>query len=985
MFYSISCCPYEFLFVPWQSHKPSMKIHHKGKMKKTVFYIAFTRCFWKTHPLKAPLHLGAAIIVSCLLAACARHDHQTCDQQTVVKSYTFPGSVTSVNSDGNGQLLLGLTNARFIRHDPESGHSQAFELPSSLADTRTYCILPLSDTTFLVSKRDHGVIYVQYPSCNQDGAIAPSKSVMLQQDSVNPPFKGSSYSAYSMRHLSADTILIGTTNGLIYTTLAQLQQADSVTRIPFVEALRHLRDNTTQFPILEITRQGERLTVATDDLRWEFNHNLTPLRHYVEIAPWISSNDSIFSFPCGEVALDNPKNQRYRLSIQSGHGSKTQRIDSVLYYISDYRLRSVSIPALRLLKSHVYSPLHIGAPGPGRLYLANCSGLYEYHPGKAPEFLHSLETLTEVRDAIVFDDDIYYIDDHALYRIAPRYRFNPIPLGSQVIDSIPAHDSGDEEFNCLAFHGNRFLIGGRNEMHVFDLKEKHLSSLPPANERQDFINPYFTAISYPFAGTLSQGIFLIGDSSYHTILQSILDVRQLVYNPNTKNLAVRTNNAVSLWRFSPEDQTLARMAEIRCDNHTPSHIALGDSTLYVLDHHWLRSFSIHNDTLLSPSTIPNPGYQRLALIDNNLVKYSRLSVVDEYTLRPNYVNWWLVLLAAAGILLVLSITRMVWFKRQREASEHELSHHKNLPGYHAAKHILTLLHEHPEYIRFRSTPPVDGTIGHLRRQVNALIDQAKQADNEGDTDTFMATMRQFLNLARNINDRFRSLAQNLESAAPTLNSRIDDVLCSETRQSNAEFFQAVLALASSAQAKLPNEAEHELIIAALQITEVYERLYFMILETLGLERFRSLAQKVVVNGDNEAVDDLNDRLTALRGYFASLSSQTNGTLALFHPEKPQHLLFYWDGFLLISLTSIDIPQIRAYLRCSHPAMGVEQRKRLFNINDRNTILKYLQDSMSAAVYRHNLDHADTDIQAYIPLQPLDLLAITAVRFTQHLQ
>lgn len=907
MFYSISCCPYEFLFVPWQSHKPSMKIHHKGKMKKTVFYIAFTRCFWKTHPRKTPLLISAALLVASILSACARHDHNVCDQQTIVKSYTFPGPVTSVNTDGNGQLLLGLSHARFIRYNPACGHSQVFELPSSLADTRTYCILPLSDTSFLVSKRDHGVTYVEYPDEHQDSAITPIKSVLLEQDSVMPPFKGSNYSAYSMRHLSADTILIGTTNGLIYTTLAQLQQADSVARIPFVDALRHLRDNTTQFPILEITRQGERLTVASDDLRWEFDHSLTPLRHYVEISPWTSCSDSIFCYPCGEVAFDHPKNQRHRLNIATGHGSKTQRIDSVLYYISDFRLRSISIPELRLLKSHFYSPLHLTAAAPDRLYLANCSGLYEYHPGRAPEFLHSLSGLTEVRDALVFDDDIYYIDDHALYRIPPRYRFNPIPLGPHVIDSIPAHDSGngDEEFNCLAFHGDRFLIGGRNHLHVFNLHDKHLSTLPPANARQDFINPYFTAISYPFAGTLSQGIFLIGDTTYEQVLEGVLDVRQLDYNPVTQHLAVRTNNVVSLWRYTPEDKRLARLAEIRCDNHTPFHLALADSTLYVLDPWSIRSFVISGDTLLSPTFIPNLGYQSLTLIGDNLVKHGRLSVVDEYTLHPNYVNWWLVLLAVAGILLVLCITRMVWFKRQREASEHELSHRKSLPGYHAAKHILTQLHDNPEYIRFRSTAPSDGTIGHLRRHVNTLIDQAKQADNEGDTERFMATMRQFVNLARTINDRFRSLAQNLESAAPSLDSRIDDVLCSETRQQSTAFFKSVLTIASRVQAKLTNEAEHELIIAALQIIEAYERLYFMILEAIDLERFRRLTQKVVVNGDNEAVDDFNDRLTALRGYFASLSSQTHGTLALFHPEKPQHLLFYWDGFLLISLTTIS--------------------------------------------------------------------------------
>lgn len=963
-----------------------MKIHHKGKMKKTVFYIAFTRCFWKTHPRKTPLLLGVALIAACLMTACARHDHNVCDQQTIVKSYTFPGPITSVNTDGNGKLLLGMTNARFIRYNPACGHSQTFQLPSSLADTRTYCILPLSDASFLVSKRDHGVTYVEYPATNDDAEIAPIKTVRLEQDSVMPPFKGSSYSAYSMRHLSQDTILIGTTNGLVYTTLAQLHQADSIARIPFVEVLRHHRDNTTQFPIIEINRSGEQLTVATDDLRWDFNHSLTPARHYTEIAPWTSSTDSIYCFTCGEIALDHPDNLRHKLSVAPGHGSKTPRIDSVLYYISDFRLRSVKIPALKLLKSHFYSPLHLAAAAPERMYFANCSGLYEYHPGEAPEFLHSLNGLTEVRDAIVFDDDIYYIDEHALYRIAPRYRFNPWPLGPQVIDSIPAHDNGngDEEFNCLAFHGDRFLIGGRNEMHVFSLKEKKLTTLPPANSRQDYINPYFTTIAYPFAGTLSQGIFLIGNSSYRPVLGGILDVRQLVYNDSTQRLAMRTNNAVSLWQYSPKNENLTPLAEIRCDNNAPFHIALADSTLYLLDHASLRSYPIHADTLLVPTLESNPCYHRLALLGDQLVKYSPLSMVDGHTLQPRYVNWWLVLLAAAGILLVISITKMVWFKQQSKASETELSRHRSSPDYHAAKHVLTILNDHPEYIRFRSTQPLDGTTGHLRRYANQLIDQAKQADNEGDSELFMARMRQFTYLARTINDRFRSLSQNLESIAPSLNSRIDNVLCAETRQPTAEFFNSLLSIASTVQAKLPNEAEHELIISALQIIDVYERLYNLILTTLDIDRFQALSQKVVVVGDNDAVDDFNDRLTALRGYFASLSSQINGTLALFHPQKPQHLYFYWDGFLLISLTLIDIPQIRAYLRCSHPSMGIEQRKRLFNLNDRNTIIKYLQDSMSPAVYRHNLDHSDTDILAYIPLQPLDLLAITAIRFTQRL-
>ncbi|MCC8037594.1 MAG: hypothetical protein LIP02_05605 [Bacteroidales bacterium] len=366
------------------------------------------------------------------------------------------------------------------------------------------------------------------------------------------------------------------------------------------------------------------------------------------------------------------------------------------------------------------------------------------------------------------------------------------------------------------------------------------------------------------------------------------------------------------------------------------------------------------------------------------MKYSRLSLVDGHSLQPRYVNWWLVLVATVGSLLVIAITLLVWFKRQREASENELSHHKSSPGYHAAKHILSLLHDNPEYTRFRSTPPTDGTIGHLRRHANHLIDQIKQADNEGNTEQFMADLRQFINLARSINERFRQLSQNLETIAPSLNSRIDNVLCAETRQLNTDFFNSLMETTSSVQAKQPNDAEYDLIITALQIIHVYERLYNMILDNLNLDKFHLLANKVVVIGDNEAVDDFNDHLMLLRGYFAALSSQTNGTLALFHPQKPQHLYFYWDGFLLISLTSIDIPQIRAYLRCSHPAMGMEQRKRLFNLNDRNTILKYLQDSLSPAVYRHNIDHADTDILAYIPLQSLDLLAITSIRFTQHL-
>ncbi|MCC8037595.1 MAG: hypothetical protein LIP02_05610 [Bacteroidales bacterium] len=547
--------------------------------------------------------MGIAIITACLMAACARHDHTVCDQQTIIKSYTFPGSVTSVNSDGNGHLLLGMNNARFIRYNPESGHSNTFLLPSSLADTRTYCIIPVDDNAFLVSKRDHGVTYVEYPDAHLDAPLTPSKSVLLEQDSVMPPFKGSNYSAYSMRHLSPDTILIGTTNGLLYTTLAQLHQPDSILRIPFVEALRHHRDNTTQFPIIEITRQDDRLTVATDDLCWEFDHNLVPTHHYVQNTPWISSADSIFCFPRGEIAIDRPSNPRHRLNLAPGHGSKTQRLDSTLYYISDYRLRSIKIPNLRLLKSHFYSPLHLDAPGPGRMYLANCSGLYEYHPGQPPEFLHSLNSLTEVRDAIVFDDDIYYIDEHALYRIAPHYRFNPIPLSPQIIDSIPQHDldNGDEEFNCLAFHDNRFLIGGRNQMHVLSLKDKRLTTLPPATSRQDYINPYFTTIDYPFAGTLSQGIFLIGDTAYQHLLSGIQDVRQLAYNQSTNRLAARTNNAVFLWRFQPDDLTLTRLAHIPCEYPPIPH---RPGRLYPLRARPGRTSQFHNPKRLTPHPIP---------------------------------------------------------------------------------------------------------------------------------------------------------------------------------------------------------------------------------------------------------------------------------------------------------------------------------------------------------------------------------------------
>lgn len=162
-------------------------------------------------------------------------------------------------------LLLGSMHPRFIAYDPADGFTTSFPLPDYTERQRTYDIMPVGPATFLVAKRNCGLIAVTYADSAARPVIANVCRVYAPDGEL--PRKNTRYSAYGLVAAGDSMILAGTSNSLMYLTrdaIGRLATDTAVTASYFVPLL-HLRDHRVQFAQEAVFLQNDSLLTATDN------------------------------------------------------------------------------------------------------------------------------------------------------------------------------------------------------------------------------------------------------------------------------------------------------------------------------------------------------------------------------------------------------------------------------------------------------------------------------------------------------------------------------------------------------------------------------------------------------------------------------------------------------------------------------------------------------------------------------------------------
>ena len=469
------------------------------------------RALWRvTRDGILPCIVAGAIVV----AGCGRRDSG--ERAFNSDPVTLPSLTCVVADRDSDALLLGSMVPMFTRLNIADGSRQDFPLPAFSRDTKTYDIHRLTDSEWLVAKRNCGLIYVAYEYGPRGARISHTARVTSPLRPL--PAKGSSFSTYSI--IEADSLIVlGTSNGMMYLTRRDMvrMRTDSVAEARHVRPLEHLRKNRVQFAQESMFLQGDSILTVTDHgiYRVALSDFADPSARYATVSEGMR---------CWNATL---KNDTLAVIHTPDLPDRSQR-ELVLFdragRILSRRLVPVSANWTAVFADSIGT---FGAEGDFLCFRAGVpvgSRLYFIRGGEL-RMIDSARPADAGYERVRFSAGPFVISDRqGLFRIKDdgKARFLGDVTGVSGIRGMTAHGNtvyvvesnnpDNDRVESVCAIGDTLLIGSRNGLHYFHKGRRHDYAFPELKERYE--SPYVCGITRDGKGqillkTLNAGTWVL--------------------------------------------------------------------------------------------------------------------------------------------------------------------------------------------------------------------------------------------------------------------------------------------------------------------------------------------------------------------------------------------------------------------------------------------------------------------------------------------
>lgn len=490
---------------------------------------------WRvTHYGILPCIMAATII----MAGCGRRDGG--ERAFNSDPVTLPSLTCVVADRDSDALLLGSMAPMFTRLNIADGSRQDFPLPAFSRDTKTYDIHRLTDSEWLVAKRNCGLIYVAYEYGPRGARI--SHTARVTSPSRPLPAKGSNFSTYSI--IGADSLIaLGTSNGMMYLTRGDMarMRTDSVVEARHVRPLEHLRKNRVQFAQESMFLQGDSILTVTDHgiYRVALSDFADPSARYVTVSEgmrcWNATlkNDTLAvihtpDFPDRSqrelVLFDRAGRVLSRRSVPVSANWTAVFADSIrtfgaegdflcfrsgasvgsgLYFIRGGELRMIDSahPA-----DAGYERVRFSA---GPFVISDRQGLFRIKDNGKARFLGDVTGVSGIRGMTAHGNTVYVATTDGVYSINGSDLVFSTPRKARMVES---NNPDNDRVESVYAIGDTLLIGSRNGLHYFHKGRRHDYAFPELKERYE--SPYVCGITRDGKGrillkTLNAGTWIL--------------------------------------------------------------------------------------------------------------------------------------------------------------------------------------------------------------------------------------------------------------------------------------------------------------------------------------------------------------------------------------------------------------------------------------------------------------------------------------------
>lgn len=513
------------------------------------------------------------VLFFLVMASCAIDNK---DNTPIFENMAIDDATSITASADSTALFIGTDKNHFYEHNIKNNTTVKFELPPCYDGVLTYLVreLPLNDgkRTFLVSKRNNGVLLVRYtPSHNNEFVYKRDKSLELYSESAPDivPDKGLKYSAYEVVEVK-DSIsgnidyLFATSCGLMHISWSELEKSlqektsDQPIELKYVKALRNYRNYRQQFSVAEVIMPEDasnRLIAVTDSCIYRLNTEMQDstidatlargcfVSAYIKdnILYALRTNGSLstelvtITNAFGEYQVDSTKwengckilgpeisaNGNGNLILGKDHFDvgitvrgkhSMMSVGNNLYYISGNSLRRTNIARLKKMKNVAHSIVKCVVAGDDCLYVINDKGLYAVLANNDMIFLGEVVDMPYVKDVCWHDDYIYICDDRRVYKISTSNDIFAHVRTPQKLDFVKLEEA-DKIESILVDENDNLFVGTRNQLKYHNLKDKkkqHIIKFDDLLYESLYVTDMAMCKDEILISTLNHGAYLLG-------------------------------------------------------------------------------------------------------------------------------------------------------------------------------------------------------------------------------------------------------------------------------------------------------------------------------------------------------------------------------------------------------------------------------------------------------------------------------------------
>lgn len=463
--------------------------------------------------------LSCIVAGAIVVAGCGRRDGG--ERAFNSDPVTLPSLTCVVADRDSDALLLGSMAPMFTRLNLADGSRQDFPLPAFSRDTKTYDIHRLTDSEWLVAKRNCGLIYVAYEYGPRGARI--SHAARVTSPSRPLPAKGSSFSTYSI--IEADSLIVlGTSNGMMYLTRRDMDRmrTDSVVEARHVRPLEHLRKNRVQFAQESMFLQGDSILTVTDHgiYRVALSDFADPSARYATVSEgmrcWNATlkNDTLAVIHTPDLP---DRSQRELVLFDRAGRSLSRRLvpvsanwtavfaDSIRTFGAEgdflcfragasvgSRLYFIRGGELRMIDSARpadagYERVQFSA---GPFVISDRQGLFRIKDDGKARFLGDVTGVSGIRGMTAHGNTVYVATADGVYSVNGSDLMFSTPRKARMVES---NNSDNDRVESVYAIGDTLLIGSRNGLHYFHKGRRHDYAFPELKERYE--SPYVCGIT----------------------------------------------------------------------------------------------------------------------------------------------------------------------------------------------------------------------------------------------------------------------------------------------------------------------------------------------------------------------------------------------------------------------------------------------------------------------------------------------------------